>query len=136
MLFTDVMTVYNHYVENDIDKWQRTVVRGVQWSHSQILTYVSGGVQTQTRVESITIPNPERYEAPVIWKNNKLKRAFWTLDTSDKLDIVVFGECKKEITDDYTTKDLFRDNQYVGTVSNVSDNRNRTFLKSIKVTLK
>lgn len=34
-LFTDVMTVYNHFYDEaaELDRWQFTVIRGVQWSH-------------------------------------------------------------------------------------------------------
>ena len=33
--FDDVMTVYNYRLENGEERWNRSVVRGVQWRHGK-----------------------------------------------------------------------------------------------------
>ena len=45
----------------------------------------------------------------------------------------MLGESDREIADGYSLSDLAEDNQYVVTVTAVSDNRNRPRLKTIKV---
>ena len=134
-LFNDVMTVYNHYMDNDVDKWRRTVIHGVQWSHSKTQTSVSGGVQTESRVESITIDFsrnhwPDVYVLPNAYTG---KVGTWTLNAKNAMDVLVLGEITQEISGSYPVEKLREDYQYVGTVTSVSDNRNRSFLKSIKV---
>lgn len=135
-LFNDVMTVYNHYKDNGVDKWRRTVVAGVQWSHNKTQTSVSGGVQTESRVESITIDFNRRS-----WPDNMYvlpnaytgKAGTWTLNAKSGMDVLVLGGTTQEISESYPIEKLREDYQYVGTVTSVSDNRNRPFLKSIKV---
>lgn len=142
MLFTDKATIYNHYVDNGVDKWKRSVVEGVQWSHNKIETNVSGGTQTQSRVESITFDftriykNNPMYVNPIEFANLTDKSGYWTLDSNNKLDVIVYGECTSEISASYKLANLIKDNQYVGTISAVSDDRNRTFLKIIKAVAK
>jgi len=145
MLFTDVMTVYNYHRNpaSDTDVWQRTIIRGIQWSHNRIDTNTVGSVQTESRVESITVDfqksygNPE-YIPPQEYKalDENQKGSYWTLDSSTVNDILVLGESYQEIVSGYKISDLRNDFQYVGTVSSVSDNRNRRMLKSIKVVAK
>lgn len=135
-LFTDTMTVYNSI--NGEEKWKRTVVKGVQWRHNKIEVSTSGGVQTEKKVESITIDFQKDYkrEKYVDYiEFNKLvdKTGYWTLNSRDCMDIVVLGECTKELDENYKVADLRSDFQYIGTVLSVSDNRNRNFLKHIKV---
>ncbi len=138
MLFTDVATVYNHYVDNNVDKWKRTVIKGVQWSHNKIETSVSNGTQTQTRVESVTIDFGRDYGNATYSAAKEFATSHngWTLNNKSKLDVMVLGEVTTEISASYPLDRLFTDYQYVGTVSSVSDNRNRDFLKTIKVVLK
>lgn len=137
--FTDVMTVYNHYKEDGKDLYKRTVVKGVQWSHNRTQTTISSGAITERKVESITIDfsrayGNEEYINPVEFKKQTTKSG-WTLNAKDNQDILVLG-IGEDITDAYTIKHLREDFQYYGTVSEVSDNRNRDLLKNIKVVVK
>lgn len=148
MLFTDVATIYNHYTtfstastDVDVDMWKRTVLKGVQWSHNKVQTSVNGEILTQNKVESITFDfgkdyGNDAYIDSIGFKALTDKSGFWTLDNKDGLDVIVLGECDKEIGSNYAISDLANDNQYLGTVVEVSDNRNRTFLKNIKVIAK
>lgn len=139
-LFTDVMTVYNHFYDEaaETDLWQRTVIRGVQWSHNKARTTISGGAMTEKRVESITIDfqrnyGNAQYLDPMAFEATEDKTGFWTLNSRDGQDVLVLGEADREIGRDYRISSLKRDFQYCGTVTEVSDNRNRDFLKHIKV---
>lgn len=138
-LFTDVMTVYNYIEESQ--RWKRTVVKGVQWRHNKVEVSTSGGVQTEQKVESITIDFKKNYgnEQYVDYLEfNKLedKTGYWTLNERDCADIVVLGESERELGADYKISDLKNEFQYMGTVLSVSDNRNRRLLQHIKVVAK
>ncbi|MFW5677104.1 MAG: hypothetical protein ACOCNL_12700, partial [Acetivibrio ethanolgignens] len=63
ILFTDTMTVYNFFRDSASEKeiWNRTVVEGVQWSHEKIEISTLNGVQTEKKVESITIDFQKDY---------------------------------------------------------------------------
>jgi len=148
MLFTDVATIYNHYTtfstastDVEVEKWKRTVLKGVQWSHNKVQTSVNGEILTQNKVESITFDfgkdyGNDTYIDSIGFKSLADKAGYWTLNNKDGLDVIVLGECDKEIGSDYELSDLANDNQYLGTIAEVSDNRNRTFLKNIKVIAK
>lgn len=140
MLFTDVMTIYNHYKVDGEDRYKRTVVKGVQWSHNRLQTTISGGVMTERRVESITIDfdadyGNEEYINPIVFSKETDHSGHWTLNSKGGQDIAILG-IGSEITNEYTIKNLKADHQYVGTVAEVADNRNRRFLKTIKVVVK
>lgn len=144
-LFTDTMTVYNYRKDADTETetWQRTVIRGIQWTHNKKEVSVSGGVQTETKVESITIDCQRNYgNKPYIAPNEYVKlsaeecAAYWTLDARNGQGVIVMGVSDKEISRAYRLSNLSEDYQYAGTVSSVSDNRNRAQLKHIKVVLK
>lgn len=139
-LFKDIMTVYNHITDADTGKetWQRTVVKSVQWRHNKTEITVSKGIQTEKKVESITIDfqrthRKEKYVDFVEFEKLEDKTGFWTLNNRDGLDLIVYGECMMEITGTYRISDLKKDNQYCVTVKAVSDNRNADYLKHIKV---
>ena len=138
-LFTETMTVYNH-IKEEIGKeyWKRTVIKNVQWRHNKTETTVSGNVRTEKKVESITIDfqrsrRAENYVDFQTFEKLLDKTGYWTLNSRDGLDVVVYGESEKEITDEYRLSDLKQDFQYCVTVKMVSDNRNADYLKHIRV---
>ena len=141
VLFTDTMTVYNHRQDPDTEKdtWSRSVIRGVQWSHNKTEVSTSGGVQTEIKVESITIDFQRAYgNKPYLPPNEYRKLSadevsdYWTLDAKCGQDVLVLGETEKDISRAYKIADLMKDFQYAVTVTSVSDNRNRPRLKHIK----
>lgn len=143
VLFTDVMTVYNYYRDPDTEKeiWIRTVVKGIQWSHNKSEITTSGNVQTENKVEKITVDFQRAYEnKPYLPSQEYAKLTdeergnYWTLDAKQGKDIIVLGISEKEISRGYRISELFNDFQYAVTVTAVSDNRNRPRLKHIKVT--
>ena len=141
VLFTDTMTVYNYHRDPDTEKetWLRSVVKGVQWSHNKTEVTTSGNVQTETKVESITIDfqrsyGNKPYMPPTEYAKLPEEEAgnYWTLDVQDRQDVIVFGVSDKEISRSYKLSDLQKDFQYAVTVTVVVDSRNRPRLKNIK----
>lgn len=141
VLFTDTMTVYNHRQDPDTgkDTWSRSVIRGVQWSHNKTEVSTSGGVQTESKVETITIDFQRAYgNKPYLPPNEYRKLSaeecvkYWTLDAKCGQDVLVLGETEQEISRGYKLADLMKDFQYAVTVTAVSDNRNRPRLRHIK----
>ena len=141
VLFTDTMTVYNHRQDPDTEKdtWSRSVIRGVQWSHNKTEVSTSGGVQTEIKVESITIDFQRAYgNKPYLPPNEYRKLSadevsdYWTLDAKCGQDVLVLGETEQDISRAYKIAELMKDFQYAVTVTAVSDNRNRKRLKHIK----
>ena len=141
VLFTDTMTVYNHRQDPDTEKdtWSRSVIRGVQWSHNKTEVSTSGGVQTEIKVDSITIEFQRAYgNKPYLPPNEYRKLSadevsdYWTLDAKCGQDVLVLGETEQDISRAYKIADLMKDFQYAVTVTAVSDNRNRPRLRHIK----
>lgn len=142
VLFTDTMTVYNYHRDPDTEKetWLRSVVKGVQWSHNKTEVTTSGNVQTESKVESITIDfqrsyGNKPYLSPTEYAKLPEEEAenYWTLNAKTGQDVIVLGVSDKEISRPYKLSDLQKDFQYAVTVTAVSDNRNRPRLKTIKV---
>lgn len=141
-LFTDTMTVYNYMKDAEgVESWKRTVIAGVQWRNNKSELSISDGVQTEKKVESITIDFTKNYKRETYvdfleFEKMEDKTGFWTLNERDGMDIVVLGESDREIGEEYKISDLRKDFHYCATVRNVSDNRNRSRLKHIKVVAK
>jgi hypothetical protein len=142
VLFNDTMTVYNYHRDPDTEKetWIRSVVKGIQWSHNKTEITTSGNVQTESKVESITVDFQRGYgNKPYLPPTEFAKLTadaaaeYWTLNPRSGQDVIVLGESDKEISRAYKLCDLQDDFQYAVTVTAVSDNRNRPRLKHIKV---
>ena len=141
-LFTDTMTVYNYHMDPDTEKetWLRSVVKGVQWSHNKTEVTTSGNVQTENKVESITINfqfdyGNKPYLPPTEFSKLTVEEAagYWTLNAKSGQDVIILGESDREISQEYRLNELLDDFQYAVTVTAVSDNRIRPRLKNIKV---
>jgi hypothetical protein len=132
-MFTDIVTIYNYYK----DGWQRTVVKGVQWTPSIVKTASNGKIDIAD-VVNITIPSTIQCDkAYMPYKEySKLSASevilYWTLNPSDNQDIMILGDIEVDITDTYKLKNLRTDYE-VHTVKSVKDNRLRARLKNIKV---
>lgn len=142
VLFTDTMTVYNCYRNPDTEReeWSRTVVNGIQWSHNKSEVSTSNGIQSENKVESVTIDfqcayGNKPYLPPHEYRKlqSDERSNYWTLDVKTGQDVLVLGASDKEISKGYRLEELTEDFQYVITVTSVSDNRSRPRLKNIKV---
>lgn len=131
MIFTDTITIYNHYKdEQGRDSWKRTVIEGVMWKRAIERTVTADGRLETAEYISITIPAPKNYQKPIDWGKD---RRGWTLNTKNGLDIVALGVQMRNISSDYRLKDFKRDTGDLGTVKAVHDNSNRDHLSHIKV---
>lgn len=144
ILFCDVATVYNYMEQDDgTEKWNRSVVKGIQWRHNRNEVSTSKGIQTENKVESITLDfsrdyGNKKYMEPVKYKKLSEDEAgkYWTLDSKSGKDVIVLGEASEEIGKDCRISDLKERYQYAVTITSVSDNRNMPRLKHIKVVAK
>lgn len=135
--FTETVTVYNHSVQNRADTWRRTVIRGVQWTGKRRNAFYESGKSVFQEEISLTIPidadtGGKSYATPPEYIKSQSKDRIWTLDPSSGDDVVVYGECIAEITEEYTLENLMKDYQAV-TIMAVSDNTRRARLKTWKV---
>lgn len=135
--FTETVTVYNHAVENRTEVWRRTVIRGVQWAGRRVNAFDSTGQSVFEQEISLTIPvnadtGGKQYADPKAYNKAADKSMLWTLDPASGDDVIVYGECLAEISDDYTLSKLARDYTMV-TIMAVSDNTRRERLRTWKV---
>ena len=133
-LFTDTMTVYNCIGEC---QWQRAVVKGVQWVNQEVTVTTEKNAKVKKMVKAISIDfgrnyGNAQYLDPRVFQKLEDKAGYWTLNAESGLDVVVLGEVSKELSEEYRPKHLRADME-CATVTSVSDHRNRSFLKHIKV---
>lgn len=145
VLFTDTMTVYNYHRDSQTDeeRWLKSIVHGVQWSHNRAEVSTDSETQREKRAESITIDFRHAYGNKPYLPPHEFSKlpaeeafGFWTLNAKSNQDVLVLGECDEEIGRGYRLSELVKDYQYAVTVTAVSDNRNRPRLKHIKVVAK
>lgn len=128
-LFTDTITLYNHYKRDGDDAWNRTVLKGVRWTEKKEKTVSQNGVLAIADYISITVPGREGYIAPKEYAGTDFTFGL------GNLDFVVYGDVTDEIV---TAKDLaaLKKAHDVYTVSSVSDNTQRKHLKHWRVIAK
>lgn len=136
-LFTDTITVYNHYIDSEgNDKWSRKVVKHVQWKDGKTGVVNDKGILTATATKSITIDfssnKQQNFLIGAEYERTEQPTKHWTLNPKDEMDVLVHDECLVEITDEFTITNLIKEYGAV-TVKAVSDNRNRRLLPTIKV---
>ena len=127
-MFTDTVTLYNRFKDGGEDRWHRTVLTGVQVSTIAMMNTDTDGKITNTEDISVTIPFVEGYVEP----KRYVGRGF-TFGL-DNLDVLVVGEVRDEITEEFTISKLLRKYQTAGTITEVNDNTQRSLLKHWKVT--
>ncbi len=138
-LFNDIITLYNHFRDPDTraDRWQRTVLRGVQVREKVEKTVSADGKLLLARFVSVTIPvnadaGGRRYLEPSAFADSDARERYWTLNATRSLDVMARGECGAELTELYTLDDLAREQGYV-TIMAVADNTRRPRLKHWRV---
>lgn len=113
------------------------MIRGVQWMHQEVSVTSEKNAKVKKVVQSITIDCSRNYGnatyvEPRTFEQLEDKTGYWTLNPESGLDAIVLGVCDKELSEDYRLKHL-RADVSCSTITSVSDNRNRSFLKHIKV---
>jgi len=115
-LFQNTVTVYNRYTKTPINwqggpppsssvAWEKVIIKNVMWKDKTLTVLSSDGKPFIAKTVSITIPldkmeTDKTYVEPKYFVADTGK---WTLSQGD---IIVFGECDKEITATYTTGNL------------------------------
>lgn len=130
MIFTDTVTIYNHFTENGEDRWKRTVLNMCHWNCETLKTVQPDGKVHISDVVSLTILDRQGYAHKKDWIKN---REGWTVDPECNKDIVVLGVCEKELSREYRLKDFKREVPNVMTVAGLADNTNRDRLKHWRV---
>ena len=135
--FTETITLYNSAVEDRVQVWRRTVIRGVQWTQRRRINFDTNGRSVYETETSVTIPfdadaDGKTYLAPKEYQAAESHDAVWTLNPANGDDVIVYGECPWNISEAYTLDDLNREYGYVS-IHAVSDNTARAHLKNWKV---
>lgn len=107
------ITIYNKYVDNGAEKYQRAVIRDVVWQSIKAISRIQ--LQTAANSALILIPfeRGDDYQKPKAWLND---RNGWTLQEGD---IVVRGIATQEITTLYLIKNLRADYDDVFTIASI-----------------
>lgn len=138
------ITMYNYHKNSDkTETWSRTVIRGVEYSYKSEKTVSSDGKLVFTPLLTVVIPiEADTDGKEYIDSVNFLKLLdkdvdkYFTFNPVGNKDMIVAGECEKEITSDYKITDLKKDFQKCGTISSFSDNTDGELLKHYKVVCK
>ncbi|MBI5954372.1 MAG: hypothetical protein HY865_22170 [Chloroflexi bacterium] len=104
MITNTPMTVYNKYVENRAEKYQRTALSAVLWdSSSATVKHKSANMQDNKAVIALPHYIGGAYLKPKVWLALVDKTANWTLQEGD---VVVRGIVVDEITEGFTLSAL------------------------------
>lgn len=94
------ITLYNHYYDKDtrLDKWHRTVIRGVHFYVDHKVSVGDNGVNSAD-VYKIRIPEDADYQGAYVSEDEWIALGLnvagkWTLQSDD---LVVLGECDMDI---------------------------------------
>ena len=115
IMFPHTVTLYNHYrTASRTDAWKRTVLDLTNYTEivDRNMTQ-SGVIQLEKRV-TVYIHYRNGYVTPSAFSAAADKSAIWTVNTDKNLDAIVFGECIKEISTQYTLETLI--SEYNGVI--------------------
>ena len=138
------ITVYNAHKNADkTETWNRTVIRGCEYKYSADKTVSSSGSIVFTQLLTAVIPveadtEGKQYIDAVSYEklpDDEVEKYF-TFNSRNNHDMIVAGECEKEITKDYKITDLKNDTQKSGTIASLTDNTEGALLKHWKVICK
>lgn len=96
VLFTDTVTLFNHYK----GQWLKTVLPGVQWKDKVSKTVDTSGRIVVTQEVSLTVPVRSGYVEPKAFTGKG-----FTFGTGN-MDVIVLGKIDEEITADFTITSL------------------------------
>lgn len=138
------ITVYNAYKdENKKDRWVRTVIYGVEYHYSSQRTVDQSGAVIYTPTLTVIVPDTADFGTKAYIdavEYSKLStdeiESYFTFNPSNNKDVIVAGECDKEISQEYRISQLQSDNQKSGTIISLSDNTEGDLLKHYKVVCK
>lgn len=104
------ITIYNKYIENRVEKYQRFEITAVVWQATSAISRAKEQVSANSALIMIPFARGVAYLEPKAWQALTDKSNYWTLQEGDVIarDIVT-----EEIDTEYTISDLRRDNNYV-----------------------
>ena len=107
------ITIYNKYIENRAEKYQRSEIVDVVWQSTKAVSQMR--TQTATNKALILIPFAQGtdYQQPKAWQSD---RVGWTLQEGD---FVVRGIVTDEITSLYTVDSLHTEHDDVFIIASV-----------------
>ena len=138
------ITVYNAHKNADkTETWNRTVIRGCEYKYSADKTVSGSGSIVFTQLLTAVIPveadtNGKQYIDAVSYEKlpDEEVEKYFTFNPRNNHDMIVAGECEKEITKDYKITDLKNDTQKSGAIASLADNTDGALLKHWKVVCK
>lgn len=93
-MFPHTVTIYNKHTENKVEKWQRTVLRGVFWDSSKGAITRNTGVSSVDGLMMIVPMSIPGYKKPKEWADLEGKAGAWTLQGGD---IAILGDISYEV---------------------------------------
>lgn len=126
-IFTDTVTLYNHYKNNGADMWKKTVIEGCQWSQHRDLDIDTDGKLLIANYATVSIPLIDGYVKP-----DDFEGQGFTFNPGN-LDVIAIGNQSTVITDDNINEVCQREE--FATIISVNDNTNRDHLKFWRVTV-
>lgn len=137
------ITLYNAYRKDKEICWNRTTVRGCEYRYSSARTTGQNGTVVFTPLLTVVIPVTadtqgrkyiDSYEYAKLSPEEIAN--YFTFNVANKHDVIVAGECDKEITDSYKITDLQKEIEKSGTIISLDDNTDVKRLKHWKVVCK
>lgn len=115
---TQTVTLYNKYIENRQERWQRTVIDGVSWFGKE-RTSVSAEGSTSADTAIIRIPESSLADY-VPYPQWMVAREDWTLRNGD---VLVNGAIDIEVLRGESISKVLAETEQTVTVGSIGDNR-------------
>jgi len=104
------ITIYNKYIENRVEKYQRFEVHAVIWQSTDAISRAKEQVAANSALIMIPFARGVAYLEPKAWQALADKSNYWTLQEGD---VIVRDIVTDEIDTEYTISNLRADNNYV-----------------------
>ena len=125
------LTIYNKYIDNRAEKWQRSEILDCVWQGVKAISRFKEQVPANTILILIPYASGNGYLEPKAWQDSKTN--YWTLQEGD---VIVRGLVTDEITDLYTITSLRAEHQYVAQIASVADRTQGRFTAHWEVNCK
>ncbi len=138
------ITVYNAHKGSDgKDIWKRAVIYGVECHYSSERTVSQSGTIIYAPILTVIVPDTADFGTKAYIdavEYSKLSvdeiESYFTFNPRSNKDVIVAGECFKDISQEYRISQLQADYQKSGTIISLSDNTEGDLLKHYKVVCK
>jgi hypothetical protein len=108
------ITIFNKYIDNRVEKFQRSEIYNCVWQGVSAIARFKEQVPANTILIMIPFASGLAYQEPKAWQVDKTG---WTLQEGD---VVVRGLVTDEITDAYGLKQLYAEHQHVVQIASVA----------------